>query len=165
MDYPGDNYLNDRMERLDIGTPELGLLANMLRKVDFFTPLTVRQLERVLSHALLYSYGAGETVFRQGRPGDAFYIIYKGRVDVRLKSFLWCKKTVAVLGPGDFFGEIALISNEPRNATVTCAESTLLFTFISEDFRFILQENPAAAAEMRGIAARRKFDSASRSAS
>lgn len=147
------------MERLEVGGSELGYLSTLLRKVDFFAPLTVGQLEKVLSHVLLFSYAAGETVFRQGDPGDAFYIVYKGKVDVKLKRFLWLKKTVATLGKGDFFGEIALISSDPRNATVTCAEPTLLFTLISADFQFVLQENPTAAKEMAGIAARRKFAS------
>ncbi len=145
------------MERLEIGASEFVILANMLRKVDFFSPLTVGQLDKVLSHTMLFSYDPGATVFRQGQRGDAFYIVYKGKVEVRLKSVLWLKKTVATLGPGDFFGEIALISNEPRNATVTCGEPTLLFTLITEDFQFVLKENPAAAKEMRSIAARRKF--------
>lgn len=151
------------MKRLEVGGTELGILSKLMRKVDFFAPLTVGQLEEVLSHVMLFSYDPGETVFRQSDPGDAFYIVYKGKVDVRLKGFLWLKKTVASLGEGDFFGEIALVSSDPRNATVTCAEPTLLFTLISRDFQFVLKENPAAAKEMEGIAARRKFASARQS--
>jgi len=151
------------MERLELGGPEFGVLANMMRKVEFFTPLNVGQLDKVLSHVMLFSYGAGETVFRQGRKGDAFFIVYKGKVDVRIRTFLWMKKTVASLGPGEFFGEISLISDEPRNATVVCTEPTLLFTLISEDFKFVLDENPAAAKEMKSLAARRKFASESQS--
>lgn len=151
------------MEQLAVGASEMGLLSKLLRKVDFFAPLTIGQLEQVLSHVMLFSYAAGETVFSQGAPGDAFYIVYKGSVDVKLKSFLWMKKTVAHLKEGDFFGEIALISSEPRNATVVCSEATLLFTLISQDFQFVLAENPAAAKQMQGIAARRKFASSSQS--
>jgi CRP-like cAMP-binding protein len=66
-------------------------------------------------------------------------------------------KAVATLGPGQFFGETALVSNEPRNATIVCVEPTLLFTLMATDFAFVLRENPAAAAEMKSIAAQRKF--------
>lgn len=145
------------MKKLEIGAAELGLLAHMLRKVEFFTPLTIGQLERVLPAVMLYSYDKGETVFSQGQKGDAFYIVYQGSVEIRLRKWLVLSKTVATLKAGDFLGEIALISDEPRTATVVAAEPTMLFTLIADDFKFVLQENPAAAEEMKRIGARRKF--------
>jgi len=147
------------MERLEVGASELGVLARMLRKVDFFAPLTVGQLEQVLPHVRIHSFAPGEKVFAQGDPGDAFYIVYKGSVQVRLKRLVVLSKTVASLGEGDFFGETALVSKEPRNATIVAAEPTLLFALISDDFQFVLNENPAAAQEMKRVAVRRKFDS------
>ncbi len=125
----------------------------------FLAPLTVRQLNRVLSNVRIHSFKAGETVFRQGDAGDAFYIVYKGKVAVRIKRLLILSKTVATLKAGDFFGEIALVSTEPRTATVVAAEPTLLFTLIAIDFKFVLEENPAIQQEMSRIATRRKFDS------
>lgn len=147
------------MKKLEIGAPELGILAHMMRKVEFFTPLTVGQLDQILPAIMLYSYDKGETVFSQGQKGDAFYIVYKGSVDILLRRWLVLKKKVATMKEGDFLGEIALISDEPRTATVVCAEPTLLFTLIADDFKLVLGENPAAAAEMARIAARRKFAS------
>ncbi|MDX6768452.1 MAG: cyclic nucleotide-binding domain-containing protein [Elusimicrobiota bacterium] len=148
------------MRALEIGSAELGVLAGMMRKVEFFTPLTVGQLEKVLPAVLLYEYAPGEVVFKEGQKGDAFHIVYQGKVAVSIKSgFLGLSsKTVATLGPGAFFGEIALISDAPRTATVRCAEKTLLFTLVASDFQFVLAENPSAAAEMKRIADRRKFE-------
>jgi len=153
------------MKKLDIGPTELGILAHMLRKVEFFSPLTIGQLERVLPTVMLYAYAAGEKVFAQGQKGDAFYIIYKGSVDIRIRQWLVLSKKVATLKEGDFLGEIALISDEPRTASVVCAEPTILFTLIADDFKFVLNENPAAAEEMRKIGARRKFASDHKAAS
>jgi trk system potassium uptake protein TrkA len=148
------------VRKLAIGDEEIGVLARMLRKVDFFAPLTVGQLEQVLPHVRLYEYDAGDTVFKQGAPGDAFFIIYKGRASVRVKKgWFGSSKNVATIGEGAFFGEIALISNEPRTATLVCEEKTQVFVLVSGDFQFVLAENPAAAAEMKRIAARRKFES------
>ena len=142
---------------MTLGAAELGILAHMLRKVEFFSPLTVGQLEQVLPHVMLCSYAAGETVFSQGQAGDAFHIVYTGKVEIRLRRLWILSKAVATLAPGQFFGEIALVSNEPRTATVVCSEPTLLFTLLAADFAFVLRENPAAAAEMRSIASQRKF--------
>lgn len=153
------------MKKLTIGPNELGLLAHMLRKVEFFTPLTIGQLEQVLPTVMLYAYDKGETVFSQGQKGDAFYIVYKGSVDILLKRMVFFSKKIATLKEGDFLGEIALISDEPRTATVVAAEPTMMFTLIADDFKFVLKENPAAAEEMRRIGARRKFASDHQAAS
>ena len=149
------------MVKLQVGQAEMGLLARALRKVDFFSPLNVGQLDEVLPYISLYGYDSGETVFRQGEPGDAFYIIHTGKVAIRVKSgFLSLRKTVAELGPGSFFGEIALISQSPRTATVRVVEPSQLFTLVAADFQFVLKQNPAARGEMERIAARRRFESA-----
>lgn len=147
------------MERLPIQDAELGTLARMMRSSEFFSPLTIAQLERVLPHVMLCSFKAGETVFRQGDAGDAFHIVRSGKVEVRLRRLAVLSKTVATLGPGQFFGEIALISSEPRTATVVCVEPTRLFTLMGVDFAFVVNENPAAAQQMRAVAAARRFAS------
>lgn len=149
------------MVKLSVGDAEVGQLARMLRRVDFFAPLTVGQIDTVLPHIRLFGYDAGESVFRQGEKGDAFYIIYTGSVSIRIKpGFFSLTKTVNRLAAGGFFGEIALISDEPRTASVLCDEPSQIFVLVAADFAFILKENPAAAEEMGKIAARRKFDTA-----
>lgn len=142
-----------------IGDGEVGVLARMLRGIEFFSPLTVGQLDQVLPNIRLFSYGTGETVFKQGEAGDAFYIVYKGKVTVRVKQGLFSfSKTVAALGQGAFFGEMALISRAPRSATVVCEEPSEIFVLVAGDFKFVLDQNPGAAAEMKRIAERRGFD-------
>lgn len=147
------------MEKLEINAPELGQLAAMLRKVDFFSPLTVGQIERIIPYIMLFSCRKGETVFKEGDIGDAFYIIQAGRVAVNVKTSFLFSKTVKALGPGDFFGEIALISRDPRTATIKCLELTRLFVLAAANFDLVLKQNPAAAAVMTQIAERRKFES------
>ena len=148
------------MRELKIGDAEVTAMAHIMRKVDFFAPLTVGDLDLILPHVMLFDCAAGETVFKQGDTGDAFYIVYSGRLDVWVKTGWFSRpKLVAGMQAGEFFGEMALISREKRSATVTCTEATRLFTLMAADFEFVLKGNPRAAAEMKGIAERRKFKS------
>jgi hypothetical protein len=75
-------------------------------------------------------FEAGDVVIRQGEQGDSAYIIQSGRVEV-LKN----GKQVSELGSGEFFGEIALVSNEKRTATVSCLSACELTVLSREDFR------------------------------
>jgi CRP-like cAMP-binding protein len=146
------------MKRIPLKGEQLGTLAHMLRRVDFFSPLTVGDMDQVLPYIMSETFAPGENIFAQGEPGDAFYIVETGKVEVWLKrGFFSFSKMVAQLGPGDIFGEMALISTDPRNATVTCAEATKLFVLVAADFQFVLKKNPQTAAEMQRIAERRKF--------
>ncbi len=84
---------------------------------------------------------AGQVLVRQGDPGDYYYIIQSGRVSVTQKSERDGKVAmVADLGEGDAFGEEALVSNTPRNATVIALASTTLMRLAKQDFDALLQE-------------------------
>src|SRR5688500_5711370 len=145
------------MEKMTMSEADYGNLARLLRKVEFLAPLTLGQLEVFLPYIMLFRFKAGAKVFAQGDIGDAFYIVYDGKVKVRVKKgWLGFGKEVAALGPGDFFGEMALLAREPRNATVVAEEDSRLFVLTSADFEFILKKNPPFAAEVKRIADRRK---------
>lgn len=148
------------MIKLETRPEDLAALAGLARKIEFFSPLNVGQLDQVLPYVGLYDCEAGETVFKQGDPGDAFYIVYRGKVTVRAKKgFFSGASVVAEIGPGGFFGEIALLSRAPRMATVVCETSTQLFSLVHGDFQFVLKGNPALAAQMGRIAERRSYES------
>lgn len=147
------------MEKLAIGEGDYAVLAKLLRKVEFFAPLTIGQLEMVLPYIMLYRYDSGEKVFGKGEPGDALYLIYDGRVSIRVPKALILTREVATLGGGDFFGEMALLDRAPRSASVVTLEPSRLFVLLASDFDFILKRNPSFEAEVRKMAERRKFAS------
>src|SRR5258708_38590488 len=106
------------------------------------------ELDELIGHLRMIRVQKGYEIIKQGDPGDAFYLIASGKVSVvRKKSFL--KSKIAELGPDEFFGEMALISNEPRNATVVAEEVTELFILQRYDFDKILMKNPAIAQELK----------------
>ena len=100
-----------------------------LRAVSIFAPLPEPVLERLAASAAALSVAAGETVFAQGDRGDRFYVIESGRAEVVVDG-----AAPKALGPGDFFGEIALLRDVPRTATVRAAEELRLYAIERDDF-------------------------------
>jgi CRP-like cAMP-binding protein len=148
------------VEKLEMAEADFASLGKALRKVDFFAPMTIGQLELILPHVLLYRYKTGETVCRQGEEGDAFYIVRDGKVGVWVKKgFFSFKKKVVDLGAGDFFGEMSLVTREPRNATVICEEPCRMYVLTSGNFQYVLKRNPSFKTELQQIVETRKFQS------
>lgn len=85
---------------------------------------------------------ANGMVFKEGDPGDYFYIISSGKVRVFKKYERGVERDLSVLGPGDSFGEMALLSGEPRTANVQALEETRLMVLSKEHFDSILREYP-----------------------
>ncbi|MDQ2854140.1 MAG: MFS transporter, partial [Chloroflexota bacterium] len=105
-----------RLARIDADAviPEREL--ELLRGVPMLAPLPMTVLEQVAGDAVTVAFAAGELIIRQGETGDRFYILASGQADVSADG-----ERLAELGPGDSFGEIALLRNVPRTATVTAA--------------------------------------------
>ena len=109
-------------------------ICEFLRAVDLFRALTPTQLTDVAEKMTKRRYAAGETVIREGEPGEEFFLISDGEVDV-----VRADHEVARLGRGDFFGEVALISGEPRNATVLATEALDTFVLGKRDFQSAIE--------------------------
>jgi len=123
----------------------------MLNAVPFLRSLKQTEIEELALNLNLRHYMKDETIIRQGEPGKLFYLNFKGRVGV-YKSKLIGKKQIATIGPGEFFGEIALIENVPRTATVMGLEDGEMFTLARESFEKVLLTNPAIATVIRQVA-------------
>jgi putative ABC transport system ATP-binding protein len=108
-------------------------ICEFLRPIDLFKALTPQQLTDVAEHVKKRHYAAGETIVREGEPGEEFFVISDGEVEV-----IRADHEVARLGPGDFFGEVALISGEPRNATVVAEGEVDTYVLGKTDFETAL---------------------------
>ena len=108
-------------------------ICEFLRPIDLFKALTPQQLTDVAEKMTKRHYAAGETIIREGEPGEEFFLISDGEVEV-IRS----DHEVARLGSGDFFGEVALISGEPRNATVVAESGVDAYALGKSDFQTAL---------------------------
>ncbi len=114
------------------------------------------------ARASLRAFPAGTVIFRQGDPGDSLHIIVEGRVNIVAAASGGDETTVALMGPGDCFGEFALVDGLPRSASAVTAIATRTFVVTRDAFVEWVTERPAAAlAIMETLSVRlRKTDQA-----
>jgi CRP/FNR family cyclic AMP-dependent transcriptional regulator len=116
------------------------LSADVLATVDLFQGLSKRELQRVLASAKELEFAVGDTIVKEGDEDGRFYLLLDGAARVTQG-----RRTVAQLGPGDYFGEISLIDGEPRSASVVATEPIRALTLARWNFRPLLDEYPAIA--------------------
>lgn len=114
------------------------VVRNLLKQVIYFQNLTDLELRQFIEIGYRQRLYSGQILFQEGDPGDAFYIILSGSVDVIAPKL---NKHLATLEEGKFFGELALMLGIPRTATVMAKEETLLFTISAKGFKKLLQEH------------------------
>ncbi|HEY6000215.1 MAG TPA: mechanosensitive ion channel family protein [bacterium] len=129
--------------------------AAALRCVDIFEALSDDERLALAARLRPQLFGAGETVIRQGDRGDSLFLVTRGRVEVRVAS-AGQETVVSTLGPGSFFGEMSLLTGDPRTATVVVLEGAEVVAVGREDFRHIAAANPRVLEEMTRIVTARR---------
>lgn len=120
-------------------------MVAMLQRVSFFSRLTDQELE-ALAHSLSKrTFGKGMIIFHKGSPGRSLYIIESGRVRIFLLSGSGQEISVNVYGPGDVFGELALLDGLPRSAGAMVMEKTVVYTLHRDDFLRCMEACPRMA--------------------
>ena len=108
----------------------------MLRHVPLFADLSEKELKQIARLFKMRPFEQGENVVKEGSGGAAFFIIESGEATVLIHG-----KKISTLGPGAYFGEIALIDEGTRMATITAATELVCWGLTYWDFRPVVQEN------------------------
>jgi CRP/FNR family transcriptional regulator, cyclic AMP receptor protein len=112
---------------------------------QLFAGVPSEDVRRVLASARRRTFSRGEVVFHRGDPGDSVHLVSKGRFAVRVITPLGDTATLAVVGPGSWFGELALLSDDAiRSATVSALEPCETFALHRTDFLRLRREHPGA---------------------
>ena len=130
-------------------------LRRALRAVDLFGPLSDDERRAAASRFRSVHYAGGEKIIEEGAPGDSFFLIDSGEVQVSKKMGGYSRE-LARLMDGQFFGEMALLTGEPRAATVVAASDVDLFVLDKNGFQDIIAANPEMAVDISSILAERR---------
>jgi len=123
---------------------------DMLATVPLFSGCSKKELKTIATLADEVDLREGKVLTRQGAPGREFFVLLEGTVEVVRDG-----KRISTLAGGDFFGELALISNIPRTATVTATSPIRALVVVGRDFRRLLSEDTGIAAKVLGTMAER----------
>jgi len=130
--------------------PDTSAHLEYLRKVPIFKGLPAMELEFIARSVKERLFEPGAVIVKQGDPGVGFFMITDGRVEVTRDGH-----KIRDMGPGEFFGEMALMEERIRTATVTAKDRTRCLALARWDFRALLKENPELAVRMLEVVVQR----------
>ncbi|RKN60833.1 ATP-binding cassette domain-containing protein [Paenibacillus ginsengarvi] len=125
-------------------------MRNFLKRTALFSPLQHQELRSLLDHLVVKEYAVGEPIVREGEVGDAFYIVRTGTATVWKDSE--GNRKLNTVKAGEFFGELALLTGEPRRATITADEPVSVFRLAKLDFDRLILQFPKVRETIIGIA-------------
>lgn len=124
--------------------------VDVLKNVWLFSACTNKELSRIAALADEAEISKGAVLTKEGATGHEFFAVAEGKATAKLRG-----KKLASYGPGDFFGEMTLLDQGPRSATITADTDMLLYVLDSRSFSTLIDRHPAVARKiLRGLAGR-----------
>ena len=129
-------------------------MNDLIKKIDFFSGLDDKILNKISDACIARQFTKNETMVRQGEMGLGLYIIARGKVKVEREEG-GVRKPLAELGPEQFFGDMSLLDNKPRSATVTGVEDTECLLLTRDSFVRLMTKYPEIPIRMARVLAER----------
>jgi CRP/FNR family cyclic AMP-dependent transcriptional regulator len=130
-------------------------VRNVLSRAGIFTGMDAEQLDMLERMVVRKSYKARDVVLRKGDPALQIYVIARGRLKAITAGGEGRQAALSIMGPGEVFGEVAVLDGEPRSATITALEKCELFIIQRNDLFLFLERNPKASIKLMAVLARR----------
>ena len=118
-------------------------VADMLEKSPLWAGLSKQELRSIVKLSKERKFESGHTIVSKGESGIGFYLILDGAVEIRSDG-----NTLSKLGPGQFFGEMSVLDNQPRSADVVAVEPTRALIVSAWSFKALISDNPKIAVKM-----------------
>ncbi len=155
--YPKRDVFHTEMPTRHLDSETTAHREQLLRRVEILAALPPEEIAAVSRDLTRRVYGAGREVITQGDEGDSMFILMEGLLTVHVRSSDSGEETrVAVLEPGDFLGEMSLLTGEPRSATVRAATDAVVYELTHESMSEVFARRPDLAEAIGGAAALRR---------
>lgn len=136
--------------------------ADLLKDVPLFQLLDEREREELAAQLDVVRFDAGQVIFNYGEPGDAIYVVSEGEVEVFFKNDTGERIVLELATRGDFFGELSMLDNGTRSASVIAIKPTTTLTLTRSDLEKFLQLRPQATMDLLGAMGRRHRETVER---
>lgn len=143
----------ERQEAPVRGDADVARAADLLGSVDLFAGLAPESRQGLAAASQEHMFAAGEAIVRHGAPGDSMFVVLNGRVRVTLET---SGQEVAMIPAGGFFGEMSLLTGEPRTATVRAAEDAQVLEIGSAAFKQLAAAEPRLLDHVTAVIAGRQ---------
>ena len=132
--------------------------SQLLERVPFLAGLSEEDLRWLAERLHRRKYQRGDIIFQKDEPGQSLFIIESGSVRIYMPGTQGADLTLAVMGPGDFFGDLSLLDDRPRSASAVAGTDAVLLSLERSDFSSLLRARPDAALAVLATIARRLRD-------
>jgi CRP-like cAMP-binding protein len=154
--YPKTDVYHARMPERQVEGHSAMDELKLLSKIPLFEPLETAELKHLVDTLHRRVFPAGQTLVRSGEAGDSLYVLIEGLLSVNVERDGQLQR-VARLEPGQCFGEMSLLTGEPRSATIICVTESVVYQINRDSLRHLMEQRPELAGSLSRILAERQL--------